>query len=277
MGRKRNRKRQYLLFYLAPVLVWFLGGCAFLEQIERDRNLEERQALGQQLKNTGKYDQALQVYKDLAVAYPHQPPGDLALRETASLLIHPGQPQKKYREALDTWWKLVKNFPQSPYAAEARTWISLLTEYLDQQKLLDKEKQNLSQAKNQSEDCRARLEELKQDQKNVHLDLIARNQKLMAHKDFDKALDENLSILSKNGNKPPADEALYALGLIYAHDENPKKDSLKALAYFSRLVREFPRSWRTEEAKVWIRNIETFERSKQIDLEIERKRKHLGK
>jgi outer membrane protein assembly factor BamD (BamD/ComL family) len=111
----------------------------------------------------------------------------------------------------------------------------------------------------------------------VHLDLIARNQKLMAHKDFDKALDENLSILSKNGNKPPADEALYALGLIYAHDENPKKDSLKALAYFSRLVREFPRSWRTEEAKVWIRNIETFERSKQIDLEIERKRKHLGK
>ncbi|MBI5585474.1 MAG: tetratricopeptide repeat protein [Deltaproteobacteria bacterium] len=255
----------------------FLVGCALWDQIERERDLDERLALGQKFMEEGKYDQALQFYKGLAADYPQNPPGDLALKQTASILIHPGRPQKKYQEALDTWWKLLKNFPKSPYAAEARSWINLLTAYLDQQNKLEKEKQQLLQARNQTEECRAKLEEFKQDQKNVSLDLIARNQKLMAQKDFDRFVEENHAVLSKSGNKLPADEALYALGLIYAHGENPKKDSLKALGFFNRLVREFPRSWRTEEAKVWIKNIETFERSKQIDLEIEEKRKQLRK
>jgi TolA-binding protein len=148
---------------------------------------------------------------------------------------------------------------------------------LELQTQLEKEKQQLLQVKGQQEDCKAHLEELKQDQKNLALDLIARNQKLMAQRDFDKILEENASVLSKNGAKPPADEALYALGLVYAYGEYPKKDALKALGFFNRLVREFPRSWRAEEAKVWIKNIETFEKSKQIDLEIEDKRKQLRK
>ncbi|MCU0578228.1 MAG: tetratricopeptide repeat protein [Desulfobacterota bacterium] len=254
-----------------------LASCALREQLEREKDLDQKLALGQQFRDEGKYDQALQVYKGLAAAYPQTPPGDLALREAAFLLVHPGRPQKKYREAQDLWWKLLKNFPQSPYTAEARTWISLLTAHLDLQTQLEKEKQQLLQVKGQQEDCKAHLEELKQDQKNLAFDLIARNQKLMAQRDFDKILEENASVLSKNGAKPPADEALYALGLVYAYGEYPKKDALKALGFFNRLVREFPRSWRAEEAKVWIKNIETFEKSKQIDLEIEDKRKQLRK
>jgi tetratricopeptide (TPR) repeat protein len=278
VGRKRNRKRQLFLYYLASGLgLLFLAGCTLWEQLERERTLDERLALGQQLKEEGKYDRALQVYKSLAADYPQNSPGDLALKETASILIHPGRPQKKYQEALDTWWKLLKNFPASPYAPEARSWINLLTVFLDQQSQLEKEKKQLLQAKNQTEDCLARLEDFKQDQKNVALDLIARNQKWMAHKDFDRVLEENQAIVSKTGNKPPADEALYALGLIYANGENPKQDALKALGYFHRLLREFPKSWRAEEARVWIKIIETFERSKQIDLEIEEKRKRLRK
>lgn len=277
MGRKRNRKRKHLLFYLIPLLILFSAGCALWEQIGRESDWKERLALGQQYRDEGKYAQALQVFKGLAADYPQTPPGDLALKETAALLIHPGQPQKKIREALDTWWKLLKNYPHSPYAAEARSWISILTEYVNLQAQLEKEKQQLLQAKTQAEECRARVEEYKQDQKNVALDLIARNHKGMAQKEFDKVLEENQNMVSRSGNKPPADEALYALGLVYAHGENPKKDYLKALAYFNRLLKEFPRSWRAEEAKIWTKNIETFEQSKQIDLEIETKRKQLRK
>ena len=108
-------------------------------------------------------------------------------------------------------------------------------------------------------------------------DLLARNQKLWAQNDFDRALEENQAILAKYGHKPPADEALYGLGFIYAQANNPKKDYNKSILYFRRLVKEFPQSLRVEEARAWVQMLELWERSKQIDLEIEKKRKQFRK
>ena len=108
-------------------------------------------------------------------------------------------------------------------------------------------------------------------------DLLARNQKLWAQNDFDRALEENQAVLAKYGHKPPADEALYALGFIYTQADNPKKDYHKAIIYFKRLLREFPQSLRAEEARAWVQILELWERSKQIDLEIEKKRKQFRK
>ena len=284
MGRKRNRKGKHLLFCLAPVIFSFLGGCALLDQVERHWTLEEKMTLGQKFRGEGKYEQSLQVYREILAAYPQESPGDLALREIASILIQPGRSQKSYREALDTWSKIPKYFPRSPYTEEAGVWIGLLTEYVDLQSQLEKEKSQFLKTKIQGEeikarleDCKNKLEEIKPEQKNPAMELILRNQKLLAHKDFDRAMEENQTTYSKTGNKPPADEALYTLGLVQAHADNPNKDYPKAIAYFNKLLKEFPRSWRAEDARAWIKTIELSERSKQIDLEIEQKRKQLRK
>jgi hypothetical protein len=67
------------------------------------------------------------------------------------------------------------------------------------------------------------------------------------------------------------------LGLISAHYANPKRDYKKSLIFFQRIEKEFPESPLVEEAKIWISVLQAFEKAKQVDLEIEQKKKGLAK
>ena len=68
--------------------------------------------------------------------------------------------------------------------------------------------------------------------------------------DFESALKQNQAALAKR--KGAADLALYNIGVILAHPENPKKDQGKAINCFKALVAEYPRSIYAEPSKVWI-------------------------
>ena len=277
MGRKQTGKGKHLLFYFALIVVSAISGCAFFQEILEEGPVQEKMIQGQKFRARGEYDQSLKIFQEILAAYPLKPPGDQALRELALTLSHPGNPRKNYPEALAFWWKLQQDFPQSPLAEEARAWIGLHSIYADAVQKGEKSKSQLQQAKNQAEVCKAHLEEIKSDPRLVMADLLARNQKLWAQNEFDRAVEENQAVLAKYGHKPPADEALYALGFIYARSDNPKKDYNKAIGYFKRLLREAPQSLRAEEARAWVQILELWERSKQIDLEIEKKRKQLRK
>jgi tetratricopeptide (TPR) repeat protein len=277
VGRKQTGKGKCLLFYAALIVALSISGCAFFQEIAGEGLVQEKMLQGQKFRSQGKYDQSSQIFQEILAGYPHKPPGDQALRELALTLSHPGNPRKNYPEALAFWWKLQKDFPQSPYAEEARAWIGLHTVYADTVQKGEKTKSQLQQVKSQMESCKAQLEEIKSDPRIVMADLMARNQKLWVQNDFDRAVEENQAVLAKYGHKPPADEALYALGFIYAQADNPKKDYAKAIGYFKRLLREFPHGLRTEEARSWVQIMELWERSKQIDLEIEKKRKQFRK
>jgi outer membrane protein assembly factor BamD (BamD/ComL family) len=116
-------------------------------------------------------------------------------------------------------------------------------------------------------------------------------QKLLDQGDYEGALRENEKVLSLYDNIPPGDEALFNLGLIYAHYGYPKRDYKKSLDLFKRLVKMFPQSPLAGQAKLWIgilqenerlnREIEelkkTIKKSKQVDIEIEEKKKELSK
>ena len=75
--------------------------------------------------------------------------------------------------------------------------------------------------------------------------------------------------------KKPADEALYHLGLIYAHVDNPAKDYDKSQIYFQQLATQFPDSPLAEEAQVWLGLFETIQKIQQIDVEIDEQKKQL--
>ena len=68
-----------------------------------------------------------------------------------------------------------------------------------------------------------------------------------------------------------ADLALFDLGLLHMHPDNPGRDYRKALAGFTRLLKEQPRSPLTDEARIWADVLETLERAKQVDLELDEK------
>lgn len=99
----------------------------------------------------------------------------------------------------------------------------------------------------------------------------------VASGDFEGAIRESQEALANPSESRPADLALFNLGLLYAHYANPKKDYKKSLAYFTRLVKDFPRSPLVEEAKIWVDVLEAMERAQWVDIEIEEMKKGMSK
>ena len=109
---------------------------------------------------------------------------------------------------------------------------------------------------------------------------VARARRLLTQQDFDGAVKENQRAITLARNRPPVDEALFQLGLIAAIVANPKRDNRTAAGYFNRVIREYPQSPWADQAKAWVgvlqandRLVETLEKSKQVDIEIEEKRR----
>lgn len=100
-------------------------------------------------------------------------------------------------------------------------------------------------------------------------------QSLMRQEDFDGALKESQSTLARSPKDPPGDEALFYMALINAHHGNPKKDYQKARVLFMRVIKEFPQSPRAEESNIWISVLDSIEKAKQVDIQIEEKKKEL--
>ncbi len=95
--------------------------------------------------------------------------------------------------------------------------------------------------------------------------------------DFENAFKANQEILSRSPKAPPGDEALFDMGLLLVHPNNPKKDYKRSAEYFRRVTKEFPRSPLAEEARMWVGVLEDMEKAVKVDIEIEQKKKELSK
>jgi len=109
---------------------------------------------------------------------------------------------------------------------------------------------------------------------------LARAKRLLSQQDYEGAVKENQRVIALAGNKPPADEAIFYLGVIAATVANPKRDNRLAAGYFNRVIREYPQSGWVDQSKAWVgvlqandKLAETLEKSKQVDIEIEEKRR----
>jgi TolA-binding protein len=114
---------------------------------------------------------------------------------------------------------------------------------------------------------------------------------LLERKDYDGALKESQKVFDLSGKNPPGDEALFNMGLIYAHFGNPKKDYGKSLAFFKRMTIDYPQSPLAEQARIWIGMLQeneklnqmiqklnrVIEESKKVDIEIEEKKREKAK
>lgn len=98
-------------------------------------------------------------------------------------------------------------------------------------------------------------------------------QLLMAQGDYEGVIKESKKTLSASRNQPPADAAIFHMGLVYVHPGNPKKDYRRAMGLFNRVIKEFPESPLAEQAKIWVGVLDVVEKSKQVDIEIEEKKR----
>jgi TolA-binding protein len=98
-------------------------------------------------------------------------------------------------------------------------------------------------------------------------------QQLMARGDYEGALRESQKVLKQAGNQAPGDEALFNMGLVYVNPKNPKKDNRRAIGFFNQVVKSYPDSPLTEQAKIWVGVLDAMEKLKQVDIEIEEKKR----
>jgi tetratricopeptide (TPR) repeat protein len=145
-----------------------------------------------------------------------------------------------------------------------------------------------------------------QPRKEIQPEYLERSKTLFAEGKYEAALQENQKALAEG--RGAADAALFNMGLISAYSLNPKKDFPKALHSFKALVAQYPRSSFAEQGKVWIQVLEehqkiaedrqklveekrtltreretlsqereklkyTAEKSRQVDMEIEKRRR----
>ena len=202
---------------------------------------EKIQRAGEFLKQ-GDYDGYLIINEDLHALFPDRPPGDEALFNIGLVYSHKDNPEKNYKKSLQMFKKLVHDFPESHLLEEAKIWIGLL--------------QVIEQERNAYFSC-------------------MRSKELIRKNGLHKSLEEYQKILSRFPDRPPGDEALFNIGLIYIHNDNPKKKYKASLQMFKKLVHDFPQSDYIEEARIWIGLLEVIEKSKQADIEIEEKKKEL--
>ena len=257
MGRKRSGPWQHLYFCAAALIIFIVAACAPLGNTPTDR---ENAGLrhGRQLLVDRDFQGALRESRKVLDRYPHIPPGDAALYEIGMIHVHPANPKSDPGKALQAFTRLTREFPLSPRAEEARIWIHMLQVV----------------KKTRGKDIEAKETEREPSVKQGFTHLL-NGQQLLAQGDFQGALQSNLEALALSPHDPPGDEALFAMGLIHVHYANPKKDIRQAQAFFARIVKEFPDSPRAEEARIWVDILDTMEKTRQIDIEIEEKKREL--
>lgn len=95
---------------------------------------------------------------------------------------------------------------------------------------------------------------------------LLRSRQYHAQGDYPAAIKENQRVLSLTPDSSPGDEALFNLGLIYAHTENPGRDYEKSLAFFKKMLQDFPQSSLLKQASTWVVVLEEKERfNKELD------------
>jgi tetratricopeptide (TPR) repeat protein len=229
---------------------------------------------GHKLLAQGKYEEALNEFQKARALSNQKPPEDEALFNIGLIYASSRYPQKDYKRSMSFFTEILNDYPQSPLVEQARIWLGILHEN-EKMSLMMRRMRQTETKQPEAKPPEAKPEDYKEVQEYVD-----RSQRLLATGDYERFINENQRVLSLPHPRSPKDEALFNLGLVYAHAGNPKKDFGRSLDFFKRLISEYPRSPLVEQAKIWVGILEEYEgltkvidKLKQVDIEIEERKR----
>lgn len=76
-------------------------------------------------------------------------------------------------------------------------------------------------------------------------------EKNMLEGKYPAAIENNQHALAVSPKSPPGDKALFNLGLIFIHPDNPRKSRKKSLGFFAAINSDFPQSELVTRASLW--------------------------
>ena len=74
---------------------------------------------------------------------------------------------------------------------------------------------------------------------------------MMAGRQYEASMAKNLTVLN-NYPHSLADQALFQIGLLYAHPENPNQNYEKSIRSFNKIISEFSESRLRHQAQLWV-------------------------
>ena len=258
MGKKRPGDRKRFYVYLG-FLITLLCSCATITNFENRYTAREHLRRSEQFLAQENFAQALQESEAALALSSDEPPGDIALFMMGLIFAHHNNPARSYKKASGFFEQAMAEYPASPIAKQAEIWATILNEV---------EKKN-DPATGLTPTQKSAIQETPA---RKHLRL---GQELLARKDFDRALEEYQRALALSPRRSPGDSALFDMGIIFASSDNPNRDFNASLEFFRILIDEFPQSILIDQARVWVDVLKAIEKSKQVDIEIEKKKKEL--
>jgi tetratricopeptide (TPR) repeat protein len=253
VGTKHTRNRKYVYLCIAVLTTVLCFGCTTMKSLGKRVQAYDHVHRGKKQFEEKDLQGSVQEFNTALSLAPEKTPGDSALFYLGILYVHYHYPGRNYKKALYYFQKLIKDFPESKLEERSKIWIRVLRDL--EQKKLEPVKSIIIRTKEESATTKGKI--------------------LLDLGDFKGAIAESRQVLAKFPNDPPGDQALFNIALIFVDYRNPNKDYNKSLLYFKRLVNEFPHSTLRERAKTWIEVLDAIEKAKQVDIEIEEKRKEV--
>lgn len=257
MGEKRTRTWERFYVFLV-FLITIVCGCATITDFENHYTARDHLDRSELFFGQENFGRALQESEEALTLSPKKSPGDNALFMMGLIFAHHNNPEKSYEKAVGFFERLIVEFPESALKEQSEMWVTVLTE-----------------ARKQEKPAPAPQKRVKREspaEKHHRL-----GQELLARKDFDQALKEYQRALALSPRKPPGDEALFDMGLLFAYSDNPNRDYKTSVEFFRMLIDEFPQSRLIDQARAWVDVLQTIEKTKQVDIEIEEKKKELAR
>lgn len=271
MGYKSYWKRQLFLRYAAiSIIILALiiaNGCA-----PANKHTESEMQINKQLQEyrnnlaNGFYDTIVLQSRKVVEGGDKNPSAEVAFYALGEIYAHNDYSGSDYELSQYYFEKLIQNFPQSPLNAEAKLYLGLFETIKEKEKMAESSKPIIIQTPS------AKI--IKQPPSEEPPAFVSEN--IVENLDFEEAVRKNTRIIEQVGRNKPADAALYNLGLIYAHVNNPAKDYKKSEIYFTEITKQFPHSPYAEEAQVWLGVFETIKKIQQIDVEFDQQLEQLS-
>ncbi len=262
MGRKHQRTGKYIFFFIAGLIFFSLISCAAIKETDQRHQADRDLMHGQKLLKEGDYQAALKINEEVLSAVKGFP-GDRALFNMGLIYAHYDNPARDFSKSIHYFRRILNEYPGSSLELQAKLWVDTLNAIVQL-------KQDVYQSGIVNDKIKNENDRMKYVGKYQRLSL-----NLFDKNEFERFLKENGKILKDPDRKNIGDIVLFNMGLIYAHHDNPGKNYQISLEYFSKLVTEYPHSRLINEAKIWMNVLNVIEKAKQVDIEIEKKKKEM--
>jgi tetratricopeptide (TPR) repeat protein len=278
MGRKQIGRRKYIFYFIACLISLSLFRCAAIDELRTREEAKGDLRQGHRLFARGNYEGALDKYQKVLALSNRKPPEDEALFYIGLIYASSRYPKRDTKKSMDFFTDILNDWPQSPFVEQAKIWLGILHEN-ERMNLLVKKTSQPETKPAETKPPDVKVEDVAEGRESQ-----TRSQRLLAAGDFESFISENQRVLSLAHPRSSKDEALFNLGLVYAHEGNPKKDYLKSLDFFKRLIHDHPRSPLVEQAKIWVGLLQEYDslnqviqKLKQVDIEVEERKREKAK